>query len=72
MTTLSMIGKFGIQAGFASLYVFTPELYPTNLRNVGISTASLFARIGGILSPFIADVVSTAFYIFLELVELNF
>ena len=56
--TLSMIGKFGISAAFAIIYVFSAELFPTMVRNSGMGASSLCARIGGIASPYIADLVS--------------
>lgn len=30
--TLSMIGKFAITMSFSTVYVFIPEIYPTNVR----------------------------------------
>jgi len=30
----SFIGKFGITGSFGLIFLFTPELYPTNLRYV--------------------------------------
>ncbi|XP_076466934.1 organic cation transporter protein-like isoform X2 [Babylonia areolata] len=53
--TLSMIGKFGISAAFAIIYVFSAELFPTLVRNSGMGSSSLMARIGGIASPYVAD-----------------
>lgn len=40
---------------FTTGYIFTKELYPTKLRSQALSTASASARIGSILSPFIAS-----------------
>nr|XP_002128813.1 organic cation transporter protein [Ciona intestinalis] len=58
--TLSMVGKFSIAAAFGTVYIYAAELYPTPIRNVGIGVCSSFARIGGIMSPFIAmlDVIA--------------
>ncbi|GFS14262.1 organic cation transporter protein [Elysia marginata] len=52
---LSNIGKFGATGGFSTIYVFTAELFPTNLRNSVVGTSSMVARIGGIICPYIAD-----------------
>ncbi|RUS86172.1 hypothetical protein EGW08_006066 [Elysia chlorotica] len=52
---LSLVGKFGASAGFAVIYVYSAELFPTVMRNSGMGLCSLCARIGGILSPYIAD-----------------
>ncbi|XP_048735641.2 solute carrier family 22 member 16-like [Ostrea edulis] len=48
----SYIGKMSITGSFSTLFLYTPELYPTNLRNVGIGISSTFSRIGAMLSPF--------------------
>ncbi|XP_033106796.1 organic cation transporter protein-like [Anneissia japonica] len=55
-TTVSLIGKFGIAASFAIIYVFSAELYPTPIRSAGMGTASMTARIGGILAPIILEI----------------
>ena len=57
---LSLVGKFGATAGFAVIYVFTAELFPTVVRNSTIGVCSFCARIGGILAPFVGDLVSPA------------
>ncbi|XP_071114533.1 organic cation transporter protein-like [Haliotis cracherodii] len=52
---LSMIGKFGASAAFAIIYVFSAELLPTVVRNSGVGASSTCGKIGGMLSPYIAD-----------------
>ncbi|XP_021359364.1 organic cation transporter protein-like isoform X2 [Mizuhopecten yessoensis] len=46
------LGKMAIAGSFSTIFLFTPELYPTNLRNVGIGFSSAAGRIGGMLAPF--------------------
>ncbi|ESO84074.1 hypothetical protein LOTGIDRAFT_108247 [Lottia gigantea] len=53
--TLSMVGKLGASAGFAVIYVFSAELFPTVVRNSAMGVSSFCARIGGMVSPYIAD-----------------
>ncbi|XP_019622928.1 PREDICTED: organic cation transporter protein-like [Branchiostoma belcheri] len=52
-TTLAMIGKFCITATFAIVYIFTAEIYPTVIRNIGVGMGAMMARVGGIVAPFI-------------------
>ncbi|PIO27056.1 hypothetical protein AB205_0194840 [Aquarana catesbeiana] len=49
---LVMLGKFGITAAFSMVYVYTAELYPTVVRNMGIGASSMASRLGSILSPY--------------------
>ncbi|KAK8407772.1 hypothetical protein O3P69_002367 [Scylla paramamosain] len=53
----SLSGKVAITMGFHLLWVFTVELFPTNYRSLATSQASLCARIGGVFSPYIIDLV---------------
>ncbi|PIK54706.1 putative organic cation transporter protein-like [Apostichopus japonicus] len=52
-TTVAMIGKFGVSASFALVYIYAAEVFPTPLRSVGVGICSTSSRIGGILSPLI-------------------
>lgn len=58
MTTLAMTGKLCISAGFGVIYIYTAEMYPTPVRAIGLGAASMFARVGSLLAPFVADLVS--------------
>ncbi|XP_078418029.1 organic cation/carnitine transporter 2-like [Cetorhinus maximus] len=51
-TVLVMIGKAGITISFAIIYVFSAELYPTVVRNMGIGICSMASRVGSIISPY--------------------
>ncbi|XP_067885470.1 solute carrier family 22 member 4-like isoform X4 [Heterodontus francisci] len=51
-TVLVMIGKSGITIAFAIIYVFSAELYPTVVRNMGIGMCSMSSRLGSIISPY--------------------
>ncbi|KAL5011132.1 hypothetical protein ScPMuIL_013437 [Solemya velum] len=52
---LSNIGRLGATIAFAAIYVYTAELFPTVVRNSGVGSGSMFARIGAMVSPYIAD-----------------
>ncbi|XP_064117450.1 organic cation transporter protein-like isoform X1 [Macrobrachium nipponense] len=54
IVTLSLVGKFGIAAAFAIVYVYSAEIFPTEYRSVGIGACSMCARVGGLIAPFIA------------------
>ena len=49
----AMIGKFAIAGSFDFVYLYTAELYPTQVRNVGVGVASIGARLGGIFTPIV-------------------
>lgn len=46
----AMIGNLCISITFAIIWLYTPELFPTNIRNAGLGSCSLVARIGGVLA----------------------
>ncbi|KAF4098123.1 solute carrier family 22 member 4 [Onychostoma macrolepis] len=50
---LEMAGKFGFTMSFCVVYIYTAELYPTVLRNLGIGMCSSAARIGSITAPYV-------------------
>lgn len=54
----SLVGKFGISAAFAVIFVYSAEIFPTEYRGVGVGGCSMCARVGGIMAPFVADLVS--------------
>ena len=55
---MNLMGKFGVSAAFASIYVYTVEIFPTPIRSLALGSCSTIARFGAILSPFVIDLVS--------------
>ncbi|XP_041376340.1 solute carrier family 22 member 8-like [Gigantopelta aegis] len=49
----NLLGKFAISASFRALFVYGPEVFPTNLRAAGMGISSAFARIGGMVAPYL-------------------
>ncbi|XP_005098671.1 solute carrier family 22 member 6-like [Aplysia californica] len=52
ITVLSVVGKFGVSGAFNAIYLYTPELFPTNVRNTALGIAYIGARTGGMLAPY--------------------
>ena len=46
-----------ITGAFQAAYVYTPEVYPTRIRASALSLCSLMARVGAIITPFVATVL---------------
>ncbi|KAL1123675.1 hypothetical protein AAG570_001448, partial [Ranatra chinensis] len=50
---LFLFSKFAISASFLIIYPFAGELYPTQVRGIGIGTSAYISGLGLILIPFI-------------------
>ena len=44
LVTLSMLGKLAITSSYGIIYIFSAELYPTTVRNMGMGASSMAAR----------------------------
>ncbi|XP_053566917.1 solute carrier family 22 member 3 [Bombina bombina] len=51
--TLATLGRLGITMAFEIVYFMNTELYPTSLRNFGVSICSGMCDLGGIIAPFL-------------------
>ena len=60
---MAILGKMCVTATFAIIYLYSCEIYPTVVRSVGVSSSSVFARVGGAVAPFVGslDKVRTSF-----------
>lgn len=45
---------FGLSVSFPTVYIFSGELFPTVVRNIGMGTSSMCARFGSMSAPFVA------------------
>ena len=52
-TVLSLLGKALVCIAFAVVYVHSSELFPTEVRNVGLGTASMCARISSLAASYV-------------------
>jgi len=59
-----LAGKFAITIAFTVVYVFTAELFPTELRHTMLGTCSMVGRIGSITAPQTPLLVSILFLLF--------
>lgn len=50
---LAVLGKFCINASFSTIYLFSTELLPTVIRNVGMGSMAAFDQAGASIAPFV-------------------
>ncbi|KAK3094984.1 hypothetical protein FSP39_008740 [Pinctada imbricata] len=48
----SYLGKLAIGSSFMTIFMYTPELFPTNLRNACSGIGSAAGRLGGVVSSY--------------------
>jgi len=58
ITICIFVARAFISGAFQCVYVYTPEVYPTTLRAIGLGASSSMARLGAIATPFVAQVAS--------------
>ena len=52
-----MTGKFFISASLTMAWIYSTEVYPTCIRNIGLTITGIAARISSPLAPYIALLV---------------
>lgn len=53
-------GIIGMNLAFPTVYLYAGEIFPTVVRNIGVGSASMAARIGTMLAPFVASLSQTS------------
>ncbi|XP_033749095.1 organic cation transporter protein-like isoform X2 [Pecten maximus] len=51
---LSAIGRMGVSAVFANIFVYTSELFPTTIRSFILAVSNFTTRIGAVIAPYIS------------------
>ncbi|GFO32724.1 synaptic vesicle 2-related protein [Plakobranchus ocellatus] len=57
LTVLMFFVRAFSSASFNFVYIYSSELYPTSIRTLGMGIASAWARVGAMLTPFVAQVL---------------
>ncbi|XP_076434942.1 synaptic vesicle 2-related protein-like [Babylonia areolata] len=57
LTVFLFVARAFISGAFQGAYIYTPEFYPTSMRAMGLGACSGMARIGAIVTPFVAQVL---------------
>jgi hypothetical protein len=52
-----MVGRFFVCICYGIVYIYAAELFPAVIRKSAMGVGVTFSRIGGFVSPFLADVV---------------
>lgn len=57
LTFILFLVRAFTSGAFQAIYVYTPEVYPTNTRAFGMGICTSAARIGAIVTPYVAQVL---------------
>ncbi|XP_033112116.1 synaptic vesicle 2-related protein-like isoform X1 [Anneissia japonica] len=57
LTVFLFCARAFIVGSFQATYVYTPEVYPTSVRAIGLGACSGLARLGAIIAPFVSQVL---------------
>ncbi|XP_050003865.1 putative transporter SVOPL isoform X2 [Alexandromys fortis] len=52
-----------VAANFNTIYIYTAEVYPTQMRALGMGTSGSLCRIGAMVAPFISQVLMSASFL---------
>lgn len=64
------LGIIGLSVSTPALYLFTGELFPTVLRNMGVGSTVMFMRIGSMVAPFLISLKKVSYVLPLSILAL--
>ncbi|GFO36513.1 organic cation transporter protein [Plakobranchus ocellatus] len=53
---LVMVGKFGVSAAYAVIYVYCSEIFPTSVRSSAMALMFICGMIGAVVSPYVVEI----------------
>ena len=56
---LMFAGKMGVSCSFAVIWIYSAELFPTDIRGTALGLGSMAGRIGGVCAPYINELWAT-------------
>lgn len=56
-TSILFSARTFVTGAFQSMFVYTPEVFPTSVRGTALGVASSAARVGGMITPYVAQVL---------------
>ncbi|XP_059168764.1 uncharacterized protein LOC131950562 [Physella acuta] len=59
----SLLGMLGASSCFGIVFLYTPEMFPTNIRNQALGVSSFVGRLGGMLAPFLGLLAEQAIWL---------
>ncbi|XP_019937580.1 synaptic vesicle 2-related protein-like [Paralichthys olivaceus] len=60
LTIFIFLARAFISGGYQIVFVYTPEVFPTEIRALAMGTSSAIARVGALITPFVAQVMLRA------------
>lgn len=69
-TILVILLRFLVATTFSINYVYSTEVYPTDIRAQGLAFNALFGRLGSIISPFLVEILGYNFFIYCSILFL--
>lgn len=61
-----LLGTLGVSFAAivaASIYIYSSELFPTVVRNMGMGVSSMSMRVGSMVAPFVANLDTTILWL---------
>ncbi|CAM1297601.1 SLC22A14 (predicted) [Pycnogonum litorale] len=52
---IALFGRTCIAVAYCNMFVYSSEIYPTVVRNIGLGSGTLLAKVGAMLAPYVKE-----------------